>query len=128
MFELDATASILPVGGEATEVTARVAAYAELVEGLNAIAMAVSSMDRNVAATALKFRERRYEGLKQIAWASRDQDFVNKAFLFEHFARELEDLIDHGALHEHSTERAKLQKELHFRRFLTEHHKDGHQH
>ena len=127
-FELDATASIVPVGGKATDQTARVAAYAELVEGLDTIALAVSSMDRKVAAAARNIRKRRYADLKKIAWASRDQDFVNKAFMFEHYARELEDLIDHGALHEHSAERAKLQKELHYRRYLMQHHKDRHRH
>jgi Ca-activated chloride channel family protein len=123
-FELDATASIVPVRGEATDQTEQVTAYAELVEGLDTIALAVSSMDRKVASAALDIRDRRYPDLKAIAWASRDQDFVNKAFLFEHYSRELEDLIDHGALHEHSTERAKLQKELHYRRFLMQHHHD----
>lgn len=100
--------------------------YARLVEAVDKISLAVQGMDRKLAAEVQQIRQREFPQLKQVAWDSRDQDFVNKAFLFEHYARELQDLIDRGALHEHSDERAKLQKELHYRRYLMEHH--GHQH
>ncbi len=83
-------------------------------------------MDRKLAAQVLDIHKRKYPALKQVAHSSRDQDFYNKAFMFEHYARELQDLVDRGALHEHSTERAKLQKELHYRRYLMEHHHHHH--
>ncbi|MEO8498576.1 MAG: VWA domain-containing protein [Planctomycetota bacterium] len=103
-----------------------VLAYARLVEAADKIAVTVQSMDRTLAAEVQRIRQQEFPALKQIAWDSRDQDFVNKAFLFEHYARELQDLIDRGALHEHSDERAQLQKEFHYRRYLMEHH--DHQH
>ncbi len=101
-------------------------AYAQLVEAVDKIALAVQGMDRKLAAEVLDIRQRNYPALKQIAKESRDQDFFNKAFMFEHYARELQDLVDRGALHEHSAERAKLQKELHYRRYLMEHHDHKH--
>ena len=105
-----------------------VLAYAQLVEAVDKIAVAVSSMDRKAAAEVIAIRRNEYPALKQAAFDSRDQDFVNKSFLFEHYARELQELIDAGALHEHSQERAKLQKELHYRRFLMKHHQHQHRH
>ena len=103
-----------------------VLAYAQLVEAVDKIAVAVASMDRKAAAEVVKIHRYEYPKLKKVAWASRDQDFVNKAYMFEHYARELQELIDHGMLHEHSAERAKLQKELHFRRYLKGHHQHNH--
>lgn len=103
-----------------------VLAYARLAEAVDKIALAVTGMDRRLAAEALQIREQEYPRLKEIATASRDQDFVNKAFMFEHYARELEELIERGDLHEHSETRAKLQKELHYRRYLMEHHRHQH--
>jgi Ca-activated chloride channel family protein len=125
-IKLDVTTMIHDHADAGDEDSKNVSAYAELVEGLDTIALAVSSMDRKVAAAALNIRERRYPDLKKVAWASREQDFVNKAFMFEHFSRELEELIEHGALHEHSAERAKLQKDLHYRRYLMQHHDHKH--
>ena len=103
-------------------------AYARLVEAVDTIALAVTGMDRKAATKVLQIQRTQYPELKRIAWASRDQDFVNKAFMFEHYARELHELIDHGALHEHSQERARLQKELHYRRYLMQHHQHQHNH
>lgn len=105
-----------------------VLAYAKLVEAVDKIALAVASMDRNVAAEVLQIERNEFPALKKAAWDSHDQTFVNKAFMFEHYARELKELIDEGALHEHSQERARLQKELHYRRYLMEHHRHDHQH
>ena len=102
------------------------AAYARLVEAVDQISLAVQGMDRRLAAAALSFRREEYPELKRTALASGDQDFVNKSFMFEHFARELAGLIERGALHEHSRERKRLQKELHFRRHLMNHHRHHH--
>ncbi len=79
-----------------------------------------------MAAEVLDIKNREYPTWKQVALDSRDQEFYNKAFMFEHYARELQDLIDQGALHEHSQVRAQLQKELHYRRYMLQHH--GHPH
>ena len=103
-----------------------VLAYARLVKALDKIALAVNGMDRPLAGEVLRIRREQYPELKKAAQASRDQDFVNKAFLFEHYARELQTLIDRGALHEHSRERARLQKEFHYRRYLMDHHRHVH--
>lgn len=105
-----------------------VLAYAQLVEAVDKIALAVTGMDRKVAAEVVRIQRDQYPQLKKIAWGSRDQEFVNKSFMFEHYARELQELIDQGALHEHSQERAKLQKELHYRRYLMRHHRHQHRH
>ncbi len=105
-----------------------VLAYARLVEAVDKIALAVQGMDRKLAAEVRQIHQREYPELREIARTSGDQDFVNKAFMFEHYARELQDLIDRGVLHEHSSERAQLQKELHYRRYLIEHHQYGHRH
>ena len=79
-----------------------------------------------MAAEVLDIKNHEYPTWKQIAIDSRDQEFYNKAFMFEHYARELQDLIDQGALHEHSQARAQLQKELHYRRYMLQHHDDQH--
>ena len=115
-----------PAGTTVVEKPGPVLAYAQLVEAVDKISMAVQGMDRKLAAQVLDIRLRQYPALKQVAQSSRDQDFYNKAFMFEHYARELQDLVDRGALHAHSAERAKLQKELHYRRYLREHHQHHH--
>ena len=112
--------------GTTTSPTGSILAYARLVQALDKIAHAVNGMDRRLAGEVRRIHREQYPALKQAAQASRDQDFVNKAFMFEHYARELQDLIDRGALHKHSSERAKLQKELHYRRYLMEHHRHDH--
>ena len=104
-----------------------VLAYARLVEAVDKIALAVVGMDLRLASEVQQIRQQEFPALKQIAVNSRDQDFVNKAFMFEHYARDLQDLIDRGALHEHSQQRADFQKEFHYRRYLLEHH-GGHPH
>ena len=103
-------------------------AYAQLVEDVDKIAMAVKSMDRPLAAEVLRIREQQFPALKKIADSSHDQDFVNKAYMFEHYSRELAALIEDGALHDHSDARAQLQKDLHYRRYMNDHHRDNHQH
>lgn len=105
-----------------------VLAYARLVEAVDKIALAVQGMDRNLAAEVQQIRQREYPALREVARSSSDQDFVNKAFMFEHYARELQDLIDHRALHEHSLARAQLLKEVQYQRYLMEHHQYGHTH
>jgi Ca-activated chloride channel family protein len=107
---------------------AAVLAYAQLVEDVDKIALAVRSMDEKLAGEVLQIREQQFPALKKIADGSHDQDFVNKAYMFEHFSRELGELIEDGALHDHSAARAQLQKDLHYRRYMQEHHRDDHQH
>jgi Ca-activated chloride channel family protein len=126
--ELEQTVSIkqLAAGVTVAAKPGPVLAYAELVQAVDKIALAVHGMDRKLAAEVLEIRRRRYPVLKQVAIDSRDQEFYNKAFMFEHYARELQALVDIGALHEHSTERARLQKELHYRRYLMQHHAHDH--
>ena len=114
--------------GTTTSPTGSVLAYARLVKALDKIAHAVNGMDRRLAGEVRRIHREEYPALKQAARASRDQDFVNKAFMFEHYARELEDRIQRGALHEHSEARARLRKELHYRRYLMEHHQHGEHH
>lgn len=104
-----------------------VLAYARLVEAVDKIALAVAGMDRRLAGEVQQIRQQEFPELRQVALDSRDQDFVNKAFMFEHYARELQGLIDQGALHEHSRQRAELQKEFHYRRYLNDHH-SAHRH
>ena len=101
-------------------------AYARLVEAVDLIGLAVSGMDTNHAARAIQIRKNEYPELKRVALASKDQVFVNKAFMFEHFSRELEELIEQRALHQHSLQRKQLQKELHYRKFLMDHHRHRH--
>ena len=102
--------------------------YAQLVEDVDKIALAVKSMDRNLAAEVMQIRQQQFPALKKLANATRDQDFVNKAFMFEHYSRELAELIEEGTLHDHSVERAQLQKELQYRRYMSDHHRGGHVH
>lgn len=103
--------------------TGPVLAYAQLVEAVDKIALAVYSMDRKLAAEVFDIRQKHYPDLKKTAKDSGDQEFVNKAFMFEHYVRDLQELIDRGALHEHSAERQKLLRDLHYKRYLMEHHK-----
>lgn len=110
------------------DATTSVLAYAQLVEDVDKISMAVKSMDQKLAAEVLRIREEQFPALKKIADSSHDQDFVNKAYMFEHFSRELGELIEDGALHDHSDARAQLQKDLHYRRYMNDHHRDDHTH
>lgn len=105
-----------------------VSAYGRLVEAVDKIALAVKGMDRTLAADVLRFRQQQFPVLKQSALASGDQEFVNKAFMFEHYCSDLAELIEQGALHEHSEARAQLQKDLHYRRYMMEHHAHSHSH
>lgn len=103
-----------------------VMAYAQLVENVDKIALAVKSMDRNLASEVLRIHQQEFPRLRQVANDSGDQDFVNKAYMFNHYSRELAELIEQGALHDHSQERAVLQKDLHYRRFMLDHHQHTH--
>ncbi|MBI3862308.1 MAG: VWA domain-containing protein [Planctomycetia bacterium] len=105
-----------------------VLAYAQLVDGVDKIALAVKSRDHKLAAEVMQIRERQFPALKQVASATRDQDFVNNAYLLEHYSRELAELIEDGALHDHSAERARLQKDLQYRRYMSDHHRGEHSH
>lgn len=105
-----------------------VLAYAKLVEDVDKISLAVRSMDRDLAAEVIQIRDREFPTLKKVANSTGDQDFVNKAYMFEHFSRELAELIENGELHEHSAERAVLQKDLQYRRYMGDHHRGEHQH
>ena len=103
-----------------------VLAYAELVEDVDKIAIAVKSMDQKLATEVLRIRDQQFPALKKIASASLDQDFVNKAYMFEHYSRELGELMETRALHDHSVARAQLQKELHYRQYMNDHHRNDH--
>jgi Mg-chelatase subunit ChlD len=107
-----------------------VLAYAQLVDGVDKIALAVKSRDAKLSSDVLQIRERQFPALKQVASGSHDQDFVNKAYMFEHYSRELAELIEEGVLHDHSVERARLQKDLQYRRYMSDHHRGepGHSH
>lgn len=113
----------------ATQATpSTVLAYAQLVDGVDKIALAVKSKDQKLAAEVLQIRERQFPALKKLASASRDQDFVNKAYMFEHYSHDLAELIEEGELHDHSVERARLQKDLQYRRYMSDHHRGEHTH
>lgn len=105
-----------------------VLAYARLVDGVDKIALAVKSRDHKLAAEVMQIRERQFPALKTVASTSHDQDFVNKAYMFEHYSRELAELVEDGALHDHSVERARLQKDLQYRRYMSDHHRGEHSH
>lgn len=105
-----------------------VLAYAQLVDGLDKIALAVKSRDIKLAGEVMQIRERQFPALKKLANAARDQDFVNKAYMFDHYSRELAELIEEGELHDHSVERARLQKDLQYRRYMSDHHRGEHSH
>ncbi len=123
---LEQTASQLASANQ--ESPSVVLAYARLVDDVDKIALAVKSMDRNLAAEIMQIRQREFPELKRIANATGDQDFVNKAYMFEHYSRALGELIEAGALHDHSVERAQLQKDLQYRRYMGDHHRGDHQH
>jgi hypothetical protein len=124
-IKLSPTATTTTGSGDSTT---SVLAYAQLVEDVDKISMAVKSMDQKLAAEVLRIREEQFPALKKVADGSHDQDFVNKAYMFEHFSRELAELIEDGALHDHSDARAQLQKDLHYRRYMNDHHRDDHTH
>jgi Ca-activated chloride channel family protein len=105
-----------------------VLAYAQLVDDVDKIVLAVKSRDHKLAAEVAQIRDSQFPALKKVASTSHDQDFVNKAFMFEHFARELAELVEDGALHDHSAERARLQKDLQYRRYMSDHHRGEHSH
>lgn len=124
--DAEQTLAVAPAEARVVGGAGPVSAYARLVEALDKIALAVNGMDRRLADEVLQIRKQDYPALKKTALEDSGQDFVNKAFLFEHFARELEELIAEGALHEHSEARAELKKELHYRRYMRDHHRPPH--
>jgi Ca-activated chloride channel family protein len=104
-----------------------VTTYAKLVLGLENIHHAVEGRDDALARKSIEMLEHEYPKLKDLALASGDQDLVNKAFLFHHFATELDEVIEAGLLHEHGEELEHFEKDLHYRRYLLRHHrKDKH--
>ena len=48
----------------------------------------------HLAAEVLQIRQQQFPTLKKLANATRDQDFVNKAFMFEHYSKELAELVE----------------------------------
>jgi Ca-activated chloride channel family protein len=118
---------VLEPAAAATAASNSLLAYAELVDAVDKMALAVKSMDEKLAQEVMQIRAQRFPALKKLAQASKDQDFVNKAFMFEHYSQDLAELVEEGTLHGHSVERAQLQKDLQYRRYMSDHHR-GHVH
>ncbi len=104
----------------------QVDAYARLVQALDIIEQAVEGLDEELARSALEILEAEFPALKTTAMASDDQDLINKAFLFHHFATELGEFVEQGLLHGHSEAREQFKKDIHYRRYLLGHHDEGH--
>ncbi|GMU23834.1 MAG: hypothetical protein AMXMBFR13_39120 [Phycisphaerae bacterium] len=67
--------------------------------------------------------DRLYERARRHALETRDQELLNQAFLLKHFMGQLSAAREAGLLHTHSEARARL-KDIHYRRYLLEHHRD----
>lgn len=67
--------------------------------------------------------EQLYEGAREQAIRTRDQELLNQAFVLKHFMGELATAEKEGLLHGHSAAREKLKKESHYLRYLLTHHR-----
>lgn len=68
--------------------------------------------------------DRLYERARHRALETRDQELLNQTFLLKHFMGELSAAREAGLLHPHSEAQARLRKDIDYRRYLLEHHRD----
>lgn len=66
---------------------------------------------------------RLYDQARRHALDTRDQELLNQTFMLKHFMRELSAAREAELLHGHPDARARMKKDIDYRRYLLEHHR-----
>ncbi len=96
-----------------------VAAYRQLILGLEQIRLAVDSRSNAAASVVTEMLENEFPALQKTALKAADRDLVHHAQLFERFAVKLRSLATQGKLTGESIEREEFARELIYRRYAS---------
>jgi len=109
--------------GETAHAAEDVVLLGRLGRALEEAELAVRSRDERAARAVLHRIRTDFPRLREAAMATNDQEVLNRLFLFEHFAEELDELLEGGLLHSHGRAYEESLKDLNWRRYLLEHHR-----
>ena len=99
--------------------------HAAVLEATETAEEAILALDSERFDQARKLFDELYEQARRHAFDTRDQQLLNQAFLLKHFMSELAAVGESGALHDHDAARERLKKDIKYRRYLLEHHRDS---
>lgn len=103
-----------------------VTTYASVLDALEKAEEAIQGLDIERFHEARRLFDRLYKDARRHAIDTRDQQLLNHTFLLKHFMAELSAISDTGLMHEHREARRRIQKEIEYRRYLMEHHRERH--
>ena len=100
--------------------------YADMVDAVQRAEEAVLGLDEEGFHVAVRLFEHRHEAARRHGIEARDQPLLNQAFMLKHFMKELSEAAEAGLMHDHEEAREHLSRDVEYRRYLREHHKDSH--
>ena len=103
-----------------------VTTYASVLDAMEKAEEAIQGLDIEGFQEARRLFDRLYEDARRYAIDTRDQQLLNHTFLLKHFMAELSAVSDTGLMHDHREARRRIKKEVDYRRYLMEHHREGH--
>ncbi len=100
--------------------------YADMVEAVERAEEAVLGLDDEGFRVAARLFEHRHELARRHGIDARDQPLLNQAFMLKHFMKELSEAAEAGLIHGHEDARRHLSRDVEYRRYLRQHHRDSH--
>ena len=100
--------------------------YAGVLDAMEKAEEAIQGLDIERFQEARRLFDRLYEEARRHAIQTRDQQLLNHTFLLKHFMAELSAVSDTGLMHDHREARRRIKKEVEYRRYLMEHHRERH--
>ena len=100
--------------------------FAEMVDAVERAEEAVLGLDDEGFRVAARLFEHRHELARRHGIDARDKPLLNQAFMLKHFMKELSEAAEAGLMHGHEDARQHLTREVEYRRYLREHHRDSH--
>jgi Ca-activated chloride channel family protein len=103
-----------------------VTTYASVLDAMEKAEEAIQGLDIEGFQEARRLFDRLYEHARRYAIDTRDQQLLNHTFLLKHFMAELSAVSHTGLMHDHREARRRIKKEVDYRRYLMEHHRERH--
>ncbi len=100
--------------------------YADMVEAVERAEEAVLGLDDEGFRVAARLFEHRHALARRHGIDARDQPLLNQAFMLKHFMKELSEAAEAGLMHGHEDARRHLSRDVEYRRYMRQHHRDSH--
>ncbi len=98
--------------------------YAGVLDALEKAEEAIQGLDIERFRQARTRFDRLHKNAREAALETRDQQLLNQTFLLKHFMAELSAASESGLMHSHEDAARHLKKEVDYRRYLLQHHRD----